>query len=600
MPWSDSEAIDSLVVGLDAGNLRGWRNIADWGSVERVTVTYDSLFKWDVSAGDNLSPGLVRRGGRVLAIYEVVEEDSLIEISGPLPNLENLVDGDGTTAFDPDRSGEIGVPRALRIIIDLGASFSINRIRLHPRLDEEHRIRFPQQFTVLTSATESIADPFVTVSQLNFSSTLPNSEPVVDRVFTNREARYVMIRTEAVQPWELAEIEIYGDGTVPVGLFQSVPLPARNPFPVWGKVRYEGGDITNLPVVMQTRTGPDRTPVLHFSYTGVSDDVRLVSSGVWGALPDEEKGPVKPNPDWSSWATVSDGFIRSTALHRYVQIRLRFSEPGTIIRQLILEYAEPALVERLQAEVHPREVEAGQEREFTLSVLSHMMTTNRTIVSGFRQLEVLTGASVRAIDHVLIDDVPVPFSASIRADDGFTVFFGRRIDQDGTFLQIIFRATLYRDATRFETRAAEQRIADGRLESVYQNAEAADIDTEFPGGELVVRIATENELQIVGAVTPSTGIVTPNGDTVNDVAVLDFDLFKLTRPTPATVEIFDVGGRRRLLLLNKELGDGHHTVIWDGSDETGTVVAPGTYLYRISLDGDNGTVTRQGVLGVVY
>ena len=593
-------AIDSLVVGQTAGTLLGWRNVADWSQVERVTVTYDSLFKWDVSPGDNLSTGLLRRGGRIIAVYQVVEDDSLVDIIGPLPDLENLVDGDGTTAFDPDRAGQTGVPRALRVIIDLGASFSINRIRLHPRLDDEHRLRFPQQFTVLTSANESINHPFTVVSRLNFSSIQPNAEPVVDRVFASREARFVELRTDAVQPWELAEIEIYGDGTVPVGQFQSQPLPARHSFPVWGRVRYEGGDITNLPVVMQTRTGPDRNPVLYFRYTGVGDDLEQTYAGVWGALEDEEQGPVLPNPEWSSWSTVSDGFIRSTGLHRYIQIRLRFSEPGTIIRRLVLEYARPALVKRLQAEIHPREVTAGVEHQFALSVLSHTITTSRAAVTGFRQLEVLTGAAVTAIDRVLVDDVEIPYSASIRAREGFTVNLGQRIDQDGTFLQILFRATLFRDATRFETRIVDRRIADGRLESVYQTAAAGDIDDASAGGELVVRIVADDELQVIDNVRPTTSVLTPNGDTVNDVTSITFDLFKITRATLTTVEIFDLGGRRLRLLLREELGDGHHRILWDGTDEAGRPVAPGTYLYRVSVAADDGFVTRQGVLGVVY
>ena len=600
VPRSPAEAIDSLVVGLDSGTLFGWRNVADWGDVERVTVTYDSLFKWDVSPGDNLAPGLLRRGGRLVALYEIVEEDSLIEVMSPLPDLENLVDGDGATAFDPDRSGETGVPRDLYILIDLGASFSINRIRLHPRLDEEHRIRFPQQFRVLTSDNESIEDPFTVVSQLNFGSILPNSEPVIDRVFASREARFVEIHTTGVQPWELAEIEIYGDGTVPVGQFQSVPLPARHAFPVWGRVRFEGGDVTGLPMVMQTRTGPDRTPILYFRYTGVGDDVEQIPAGVWGALPEEEQGPVEPNPEWSAWTTVSGGFIRSTGLHRYIQIRLRFSEPGTIIRRLILEYAQPALVERLQAEVHPRLVTPGEEDEFTLSVLSHTITTNREVVSGFRQLEVLTTASVAAIDRVLLDDVEVPFAARIRAGEGFTVNLGQRITQDGTFLQIVFRASLFRDATRFETRVSERRVSSGRLESVYQTAEAGDIDIDSPGGELVVRLVTNEDLEIVGRVLTSSPILTPNGDAINDVTTIGFSLFKLTRPTMATVEIFDLGGRQLRQLLREELGDGHHEILWDGTDAFGRVVGPGGYIYRVSLDGDDGIVTRQGLLGVIY
>lgn len=592
-------AIDSITLGQGI-RLLGWRNIADWGAVERVTVTYDSLFMWDVSAGDNLAPGLLRRGGRVFAIYEEVQEDSLVEITGPLPNLEYLVDGNGATAFNPDRAGETGVPRGLRVVLDLGAPFSINRIRLHPRLDEDNRIRFPQQFTVGTATGETYDTSYLPVSQLNFSEILPNAEPIVDRVFASREARYVQITLAPVQPWELAEIEIYGDGTVPVGTFQSIPIPARHSYPVWGKVRYEGGDIGDLPVVMQTRTGPDRSPTLYYRFTGVGDDVEEVAASVWNAIPEEERGPVQPNPEWSSWATVSESTVRSTALHRYIQLRFRFSEPGTIIRQLVLEYAQPALVERLQAEIHPRLVAPGTEQSFSLSVLSHTFSSNRDIVAGFRQLEVLTGARVHAVDRVLVDDVEVPFSASYTPGESFRVNLGRRIDQDGTFLQIHFRATLYRDATRFETRATEVRFTDGQVESVYQTAEPADIDIDSPGGELVVRLETDEDLEVIGDVLPSSTVLTPNGDGLNDEIRFAFDLFKLTRTARVQVTIHDLAGREVARLLDEELPGGHREVVWGGLDEDGHAVAPGTYLYRVRVDGDEGRRTRQGVLGVVY
>ena len=60
------------------------------------------------------------------------------------------------------------------------------------------------------------------------------------------------------------------------------------------------------------------------------------------------------------------------------------------------------------------------------------------------------------------------------------------------------------------------------------------------------------------------------------------------------------GVNRLRLLLREELGDGHHRIFWDGTDEAGRPVAPGTYLYRVSVAADDGVVTRQGVLGVVY
>ena len=75
---------------------------------------------------------------------------------------------------------------------------------------------------------------------------------------------------------------------------------------------------------------------------------------------------------------------------------------------------------------------------------------------------------------------------------------------------------------------------------------------------MVVRLATsDDELQVIGNVRPATRVLTPNGDGVNDVTAIAFDLFKLTRATLATVEIFDLGGRRLRLLLHEELGDVH-------------------------------------------
>ena len=38
---------------------------------------------------------------------------------------------------------------------------------------------------------------------------------------------------------------------------------------------------------------------------GVGDDMKVVAAGTYNALPEEEQGPVRSNPDWSAWETVS-------------------------------------------------------------------------------------------------------------------------------------------------------------------------------------------------------------------------------------------------------------------------------------------------------
>jgi len=305
---SPATAIDTLVVGQGMPN-RGWRNLADWGAVERVTVRYDSVYKWDVAPHANLGPGTLARGGRLTASWEEPSGDSLITVTQALPGLEHLIDGDASTAFDPDAEGAGGapgeasasspgeVPRDLQISIDLGATFGIGRVRLFPRLDRDHRLLFPQWFTLSSSDITTLEERFyIGLPSLSFGAFNANEEPVVDRQFASRSARYIRLDVEALRQWELAELEIFSDGTVPMGVYQSVPIPARHYHPVWGRVRYDGGELTQLPVVIQTRTGPDRYPTQYFRRTGVGDDLEVVAASIFQRHPPRGAGVGAPQP----------------------------------------------------------------------------------------------------------------------------------------------------------------------------------------------------------------------------------------------------------------------------------------------------------------
>lgn len=63
----------------------------------------------------------------------------------------------------------------------------------------------------------------------------------------------------------------------------------------------------------------------------------------------------------------------------------------------------------------------------------------------------------------------------------------------------------------------------------------------------------------------------------------------------ATVEVFDLGGRRLATLWSGKLGQEPGVVQWDGTDQLGRSVPGGSYLFRIFSKGDR-QVTRKGLL----
>ncbi|MCP4588410.1 FlgD immunoglobulin-like domain containing protein, partial [Pseudoalteromonas sp.] len=50
------------------------------------------------------------------------------------------------------------------------------------------------------------------------------------------------------------------------------------------------------------------------------------------------------------------------------------------------------------------------------------------------------------------------------------------------------------------------------------------------------------------------------------------------------LDVFNILGQQVNVLVDEYLEPGPHTVIWDGTNETGEAVATGVYLYRLQVD----------------
>jgi len=603
-----AEAVDSLGVGFRGSIARWNQGVAE---ARFVAIRADSIWTWNVQPNSNLAPGTVERQGYVL--MPGAGEGVATFIAG----AEVMFDGADSTAFNPDDFADrFGVERTSPLYIDLGATFRVDRIRLYPRQDADHKTLFPRSFSLSTNggidqereieAGNLLERRFESV--FNYYTSNPNREPVLERRFESRYVRFIRIQVRDNQPWEIAELQVFSDGTGITGEYTSIPiLAARGPRPLWGRVRYEGGDITDLPVTVQTRTGPDASPQLYYRYTGVGGDREQVSAAEYTRLDSIEQGPILRNPDWSSWETVTDGRVRSPSNNPFIQFRLQISGPGTVIRRLAIEYLNPPIADGLDAEIAPVVVEAGQQTDFVVSLQTHMRVwrTDGSLLpnadTGFQSLRIQTTARIDVIDRVLVDDREVEFTATYDPVEGTGIRLRRTILQDGTFIQIFFRGAVFRDATRFDVQASDRRLVEGELLTVHQSAREEDVDPLSLGGSLVVRIASEEgRLPLLQSVSPSSPIISPNGDGINDRFELRYALLKLTEAAPSYLNIYALDGR---LVRQIEGGlqlNGDQIYRWDGFDAQGDRLTPGLYIYRLSIHTDEGVVQENGVIGVAY
>ncbi|MGB1891797.1 MAG: FlgD immunoglobulin-like domain containing protein [Candidatus Latescibacterota bacterium] len=602
------EAVDSLGVGFRGSIARWNQGVAE---ARFVAIRADSIWTWNVQPNSNLAPGTVERDGYVL--MPGADEGVATFIEG----AEVMFDGADSTAFNPDDFADrFGVERTSPLYIDLGATFRVDRIRLYPRQDADHKTLFPRSFSLSTNGgidqEREIEEGNLLErrfeSVFNYYTSNPNREPVLERRFESRYVRFIRIQVRDNQPWEIAELQVFSDGTGITGEYTSIPiLAARGPRPLWGRVRYEGGDMADLPVTVQTRTGPDASPQLYYRYTGVGGDREQVSAAEYTRLDSIEQGPILRNPDWSSWETVTDGRVRSPSNNPFIQFRLQISGPGTVIRRLAIEYLNPPIADGLDAEIAPVVVEAGQQTDFVVSLQTHMRVwrTDGSLLpnadTGFQSLRIQTTARIDAIDRVLVDDREVEFTATYDPVEGTGIRLRRTILQDGTFIQIFLRGAVFRDATRFDVQASDRRLVEGELLTVHQSAREEDVDPLSLGGSLVVRIASEEgRLPLLQSVSPSSPIISPNGDGINDRFELRYALLKLTDAAPSYLNIYALDGR---LVRQIEGGlqlNGDQIYRWDGFDAQGDRLTPGLYIYRLSIHTDEGVVQENGVIGVAY
>ncbi|MCH8807741.1 MAG: gliding motility-associated C-terminal domain-containing protein, partial [Planctomycetes bacterium] len=163
-------------------------------------------------------------------------------------------------------------------------------------------------------------------------------------------------------------------------------------------------------------------------------------------------------------------------------------------------------------------------------------------------------------------------------------------------VQVSFRSIVFQSGATFEVQ-----IGNSSRPDQWQRVdpgEAVGDDLAEGRGLTVLTPLQGGNLKVFGV---SPEVFTPNGDGFNEVVVFEFAVLNINVEREVTLEVFDLAGRRvRQLTETRTRGNGSYAMQWDGTDESGALVPPGTYLLKAAVDSDANASDAVRVVGLVY
>ena len=384
------------------------------------------------------------------------------------------------------------------------------------------------------------------------------------------------------------------------------------------------------------------------------ESIRLTREGYIG-LPVSVRRRIEPDLEfWSSAQTADNGeLVNAPSGRPFIQVEVAFlsqaPDAATIIRNMRIEFSAPQITDQVLGEIAPAVgVIAGRDTSFVLALKASLGADN----NGFNRLQVFTPARADAIEgmevdlgdgeilsltsagegagevgagqfrklHVVDDQFVVGFPTIRPADDGQVRdaqvkirFRSRVIDFRTNFSASVFLDTLASDVERNFTSSgilgiagSESSVPDTLAFFLPQRVEGSDIVDFVETDQLTDRnslavtadISQQSE-NLVSTFKIEPNPFTPNGDGINDVMTVIFDVQRLLTPKPVRLEVFDLNGRR-LHLIERALSSGGYSQQWDGRDGGGHIVPPGLYILRISTEADDAGPARTRLVSVAY
>ena len=565
------------------------------------------------SVGDNISMGLRERGGDIEIIVGLGEPS--MERRETLGLSNTIIDGDLVTnwRFSTYAASEEAPPQEIfgRITLDLGVLYWIDRVRilgdlsgLNPAVNYRGRGGGRNFLWYKLSGSDGSRAPNGTLKWTTLGERPPDIRNF--RGIFHFEERFPLQRLRHFRllfPLTLegqqvsgdvgttAEFQVFGEGYPAEVILESPIYDLRERRNV-ESVEWVADVPSGTRLELRSRTGD----LLEESYVYHDKDGAVVTPERYDKLIDSFKGAIdtvqSPGSDWSTWSRFyqnSGDPFQSPSPRRYVQLeaRLLSSDPfaAASIDQIVITYGSP-LVWQTSAEVFPMDARPGRLEDFTY----FLKTTHNSGNRGFERVMLTSPAEIEYVDLRINGEQAEAQTEPV--EEGIEIRLERRVSQS-SLLEIDFRSRVYLNQTRFDAVL----IHGSGTAELRQAVDPGDAESAIASDVTFVSLPTGHSR--IGGVTLSNSVITPNGDGVGDQLTISFDLFQILVPRPVDISIHDLSGRH-LRLLSNDMTAGRVAVVWDGLDDDGRTVAPGTYILRIESKGDALVQSLARAVAVAY
>jgi len=552
--------------------------------------------------GDEILSGVLARGGSASAPLQTLSLGGFID--GDLESFSRPFVGVVSLGGEPDRE----------IFFDLGSFFWIDAQRMAYGPFRTSFADYNLEFSDGARAPDGSLKWQVAVSR---RQTIRGGVRFEGNRFAPVKARFFRLKWTLFGTGtgsggggaaiDLSEIQLYGAGVQPEVSLESDLIRlggSRNLL----AISWEADTPPGTQVLIQTRTGDQLGEVLHYFKKDGTEVTEAEYKKLLTIFKGETVAQEVPGSDWSDWsepyADPAGSPLTSPSPREFLKVRAILlsadSTASAALRRVRLDFAEP-VAQSLVGEVAPALVDTlGVEKEFSLYIRPQFAGRN----PGFDELLLVAPPDMRLEFAGLYSGRGGELARLEGAErtasgpDSLRLRFPLIAPAAGVeLLRLDFRTALY--ATGAVLRAALHHSAGSA--GSWQRVDPGDATAAAPGNTTTL-VGVFDSRRLIAEVKVRPPAFTPNGDGINDEAVLEFKVIRVGDDSPIAVRIYDLGGRLvRELTEQRPLSTGLYALRWDGSDQRGARVPPGLYCARLRIDTDveGASVEERDILRVM-